>query len=564
MTAAKINGSEASVAKLFGDDYVFHIPDYQRPYAWEADEARTLLSDLVEAQEADSQEPYFLGSVVLIKQDEPDADVVDGQQRLTTLTLLLSVLRRHLPAKNAAALDKQLFQEGDVNLGVEDRPRLQLRERDRDFFLKHVQERSGLEDLLGPTPPAIKTDAQRNLLNNARALDADLAALPPQQAQALVGYLLTRTVLVVVTTPTLDSAHRIFSVLNDRGKPLTYTDILKAEFNGRLPIHLRGKYAEQWEDAEELVEREGFEDLFTNYRMIRVKAKAQKTNLAEWREQILKQLDDPQGLLDELLGPYTEAYRQLLGRSYTAPTGAEKVNDFLRWLHQLDNVAWQPPALLALRRWGQDSAALTVFLRRLERLAASMFIRRVDASRRIRRYGDLLAAMEQMATVSDLDGGPLDLTAEEQSDTVTRLAGDLYLSGRTRLFVLLRLDAALAGDAGVTFTPKYQTVEHVLPQSPATGSEWRQLFTDEQREAWVHKLGNLVLLTRAKNSEAQNYDFDKKKEKYFSAKNGVAMFATTTQVLSQPTWTPAVLLQRQKAQLDVLCGVWDLAGGPTA
>lgn len=131
MTAAKINGSEAGVAKLFGDDYVFHIPDYQRPYAWEADEARTLLSDLIEAQEADAQEPYFLGSLVLIKQDEPDADVVDGQQRLTTLTLLLSVLRRHPPSKNADALDKQLFQAGDVNLGVEDRPRLQLRERDR-------------------------------------------------------------------------------------------------------------------------------------------------------------------------------------------------------------------------------------------------------------------------------------------------------------------------------------------------------------------------------------------------------------------------------------------------
>ncbi len=208
---------------------------------------------------------------------------------------------------------------------------------------------------------------------------------------------------------------------------------------------------------------------------------------------------------------------------------------------------------------GQDTPALALFLRRLERLAASMFIRRVDASRRIRRYGEVLEAVEQVTTPDQLINTALDLSQVERTETLERLAGDLYLSGRTRLFVLLCLDAALAGNAGVTFTPKYQTVEHVLPQSPAPGSEWRTLFTDEERQAWVHKLANLVLLTRQKNSQAQNYDFAKKKEKYFSSSNGVALFATTTQVLAQTAWTPAVLKQRQQDQLALLSQVWDLS-----
>ena len=567
MVTAKINGSEATVAKLFGDDYVFHIPDYQRPYAWEVDEARSLLSDLVEALDADAQDPYFLGSLVLIKQDDPSSDVVDGQQRLTTLTLLLSVLRRHLPAKNAAALEKQLFQEGDVNLGVEDRPRLQLRQRDREFFHKYVQERDGLDVLLGEAPPTTKTDAQKNLLANARALDADVAELTQAQVQALVSYLLARTFLVVVTTPTLDSAHRIFSVMNDRGKPLTYTDILKAEFSGRLPEHLRGKYVDEWEAAEQLLSRESFEDLFTNYRMIRVKAKTKKTNLAEFRESVLKPLQDPQGLLDELLGKYTEAYKALLGPSYAAESGAEQVNGYLRWLHQLDNIDWQPAALLAMRKWENDPVALADFLKRLERLAASMFIRRVDVTRRIKRYGEVLTALEPATAGDQLDGSALELSVEERQDTLAKLAGDVYLGGRTRLFILLRLDADLAGDAGVSFTPKYQTVEHVLPQSPAAGSEWRALFTDEQRAEWVHKLANLTLLTRAKNSEAQNYDFKKKKEKYFSAKNGVAMYATTNQVLNMTEWTPASLERRQREVIARLSKLWNLeapgAGAPS-
>ena len=130
-----------------------------------------------------------------------------------------------------------------------------------------------------------------------------------------------------------------------------------------------------------------------------------------------------------------------------------------------------------------------------------------------------------------------------------------------RLYILLRLDADLAGDAGVTFKPEYQTVEHVLPQSPAADSEWRRLFTDDQRETWGHKLANLVLLTRAKNSEAQNFDFAKKKDKYFSAKNGVAMYATTSQVLNTGNWTPAVLEWRQREILDRLSKVWRLEPG---
>lgn len=559
MPHARISGTESTVAKLFSNDYSFRIPEYQRPYAWEAEEARTLLADLLDAYERDPEEPYFLGSLVLIKQDGPSADVVDGQQRLTTLTILLSVLRKHLPAKNAEALERQLFQEGDINLGVDDRARLELRERDQSFFRNFVQDGSGLNDLLGAKPPLPTTDAQRNMLMNARALDEELRQLNAVALAGFPGFLLSKTFIVVVTTPTLDSAHRIFSVLNDRGRPLTYTDILKAEFNGRLPEQLRGKYAELWENAEEELTRDAFEDLFTNYRMIRVKAKAQKTNLAEFRENILAGLGDPSALLDELLNNYADSYKQLLKSAYTAPVHADAINILLTWLHQLDNVDWQPPVLEAIRRWGQEPDSLLQFLVKLERLASSMFIRRVDASRRIRRYGDVLAAMEKVDSVMGLVQGPLDLTAPEKSETALRLAGDVYLNARTRLFVLLRLDATLAGDAGVTFKPKYQTVEHVLPQSPPADSEWVRHFTTEEREYWVHKLANLVLLTRAKNSQAQNYDFEQKKSKYFSSKAGVSMFATTSQVLGHQEWSPKVLQQRQVDQLTLLTDVWDLA-----
>jgi hypothetical protein len=91
-----IEAHERAIGRVFGDDYAFEIAPYQHPYAWEREQALDLLTDLLDAMDNTkaSGGVYFLGSIVLIKSPgSPDAKLVDGQQRLTTLTILLSLLR---------------------------------------------------------------------------------------------------------------------------------------------------------------------------------------------------------------------------------------------------------------------------------------------------------------------------------------------------------------------------------------------------------------------------------------------------------------------------------------
>jgi hypothetical protein len=103
------------------------------------------------------------------------------------------------------------------------------------------------------------------------------------------------------------------------------------------------------------------------------------------------------------------------------------------------------------------------------------------------------------------------------------------------------------------------TVEHVLPQTVDANSEWAQTWPEEEvRKNWVHRVGNLVLLSRRKNSEAQNFDFDIKKEKYFKTKSGVSSFAITTQVLSKDDWTIDRVRQRQIEMVDKFKQGWEL------
>jgi len=378
-----IHAKEHPILKIFGNDFAFSIPSYQRPYSWGIDQASELFSDLLTASEgfipgakgakADVA-PYFLGSIVLIKAEEvPDADVIDGQQRLTTLSLLLSSLRVSFnEVKRKTTFSELLFEEGDSLVGTKDRCRLTLRDRDHQFFEKNILRHPSLEhldDLLSGSWP----DPQRRLAENAALLLKKVQDLSPESRNALAGYLLQHTYLVVVSTPDLESAFRIFSVLNDRGLDLTAADILKAEIIGKIDEDEQDSFVKEWEDAEENLGTEKFAELFSNLRMIHSRTKQRKSILEEVRESI-PLLKHPKRFIQEELVPSAEAYGMILSHDFESADRKidAKINRSLRLLAHLDDSDWVPPALFYLTRNAKSPALIAQFLVDLERLAATL------------------------------------------------------------------------------------------------------------------------------------------------------------------------------------------------
>jgi len=559
MPGTKIQAAERPVGDVFSDEFRFNIPRYQRPYAWTTEQAGEMFDDLLAAAttgaEADP-EPYFLGSIVLVKaENDPQAEVVDGQQRLTTLTILLSSLREHVSDEFAGSLDGRIFQKGDPIKGTIDQPRLTLRDRDHEFFEKHVQSRAGISSI-GELATDGLSDSRRNFVENGRLFLGRLAALEPEVCDRLARYVALHTYLVTVSTQDFESAYRIFTVLNERGLDLTHTDILKSEIIGQILEPQQEQYTARWETEEEDLGRADFADLFSHIRMVFAKTKARESILKEFRAEVVTQVPDGRQLIDEVVVPLSNAFEIVTRVDYKSASGADEVNALLRWLNLLDNTDWIPPAIKYVSLPNVSSIELAKFLAELERLAASILIRRVDVTRRVERYGRLLAAIERG---NDLygDDSPLQLDAAERSETIDRLRSEIYTVTRVRLYVLLRLDSALSS-GGASYDHPIITVEHVLPQNPDVESTWRAGFTDDERVHWVHRLANLVLLSRRKNSEASNYEFDVKKEKYFKTKSGTSPFALTTQVLGEDAWTPSLLEQRQDVLVDALAKLWRL------
>jgi hypothetical protein len=122
---------------------------------------------------------------------------------------------------------------------------------------------------------------------------------------------------------------------------------------------------------------------------------------------------------------------------------------------------------------------------------------------------------------------------------------------------LQRLDSVLAEEGG-NYQHSTITIEHVLPQNPPSESQWMTWFpVEEDRNNWTHRLANLVLLSRRKNSQASNYEFSRKKGEYFQ-RQGTTTFALTTGVLSKDEWTPDILANRQEELIAALKKEWRL------
>ena len=146
---SKFTGKEYPPLNILSQEFECHIPEYQRPYAWTSEESGILFDDLYAFCMEEQADNYSLGSTALIQEDNvPHADAIDGQQRLTTLTILFACLAQRLRNNTEAYAGCQnlLCEPGNILAGIPARPRIHLRELDQAFFYRYIQKRGAGPD----------------------------------------------------------------------------------------------------------------------------------------------------------------------------------------------------------------------------------------------------------------------------------------------------------------------------------------------------------------------------------------------------------------------------------
>jgi hypothetical protein len=553
-----IEAHERSVGQIFSDNYAFEIPPYQRPYAWQLEQARELLSDLMDAaaNSTSAGGVYFLGSVVLIKAPTtPQSKVVDGQQRLTTLTILLAVLR-DLTSDPEMKMNRSnlVYQKANPDSGTQDRYRVLLRPQDQVFFAKHIQ---AVGASVLPLNVAGLTGSQQRIAENSAYFQEKLMDISEGERNKLVAFLVQRCYVVVVAVSTAEAARRIFTVLNARGLDLTATDILKADLLERASRSQEKNLASRWEAVEQALGRDKMVELFGHIRMMFEREKPRIALESGFRRSVTPFNGEAESFIGEVLEPIADAFLLLSNWHDVEKQFGSEAAKAVRSLDRIDSKDWVPPVLLRLwRRQPNDGAAIAKFLICIERLAYFLFVTRLDVNARIERFAQTMDDLHPLK-VDHVFRDALALTSHEQAKFLIALSGPLYTVSRVCKPVMQRLDEALS--TGGASYDKLVSIEHVLPQTVDGTTEWATLFPlEDQRVWWMHRLANLVFLTRRINIKASNWDFSKKKEKYFASEDGSSPFVITQGVLQTAQWSPEHLLARQSKLIAALAKVWSL------
>ena len=266
----------------------FLIPDYQRPYAWEETECQTLWDDIFafafpdnDSSQFNDKDKYFLGPIVIFKNEHDKLEVIDGQQRLTTLMLLLRAF--HLRFRNMRDQKSKNIRDNMAKCIWKTDEFDQPKTNDLKIDSK-VASDDATEEFLsilrtGEADRNSKSNYAKNFLFFQEKINEFISNYPSYYAY-LPARIMNNCILLPIEAGSQDFALRIFSTLNDRGKPLSDSDIFKAQFyKFYAGLGEKDKFISRWKDLEEKCEKNfspkqgtPLDDLFTRY-MYYVRAK---------------------------------------------------------------------------------------------------------------------------------------------------------------------------------------------------------------------------------------------------------------------------------------------------
>lgn len=280
---SKLNVDQKTVKELFENKKAdFVIPDYQRPYAWQMSECQTLWEDIFSFAfpeddyskfDSDNDE-YYLGPIVTFKNDDGKMEIIDGQQRLTTLMLLLRAfyekygnMKDAYSVKTKENIERCIWKTDEF--GSPDLSALKID--------SEVATDNDKEEFLNILKTGIATKEQKsNYAENYRYFQTkidEFLGQYPGYFSYLPTRILNNCILLPIEADNQNTALRIFSTLNDRGKPLSDADIFKAQFYKYFSQkNEKDIFIEKWKKLEELCENifhpisgTPMDEIFTRY-----------------------------------------------------------------------------------------------------------------------------------------------------------------------------------------------------------------------------------------------------------------------------------------------------------
>ncbi len=552
------------IGELIGGSRLF-VPLNQRSYAWEERNITDLLQD-INAAVNNSESDYFLGTIVLVQEEENTPLIADGQQRLATTSIILARIRDIFFSINrdgrARGIDESFLRKIDLD-SEETVPQLQLNTNDNEFFRRIIL-RAPNEPQVEPFIPAVHR-SNRLLANASKTIDKFFRAIlgtmgpshGPEYLLKWVNFLKKRVSVVLVTVPDEVGAFRIFETLNDRGLRASQSDILKNYFLSRAGASRLNEAHGLWNGMAGAINTiAGDKDdhiikYFRNLWIVEHGPTREKDVAQTIKSEISGELRSMQFLaklrssVTDYIAVWSPSHEKW--GSYKNSTR----NHLITMIESLKVEQIRPLLFAVAMKFTPEEAD------KAYRLFVSWSVRFLIAGggrggTLDKYYGDLAKSVGTMEITKarELRDAMKDIVPgnpEFQTAFSNATVGKTFL----RRYYLRALDKTMKDDPEPEFVANEDetqvNLEHVSPINPD------QVEEDEIFEAAENMLGNMVLMRATKNKDLGNKPFPEKKPSYASSS-----YLITNQVAEYETWGMAEIKARQAKMAEIAIRTWSL------
>ena len=515
-TTIEINKKSVREFLGSGKKEMFIIPEYQRPYAWTDEEVQTLFDDLVEYTQERMDSPYFLGTIVSYTNDDKEQEIIDGQQRITTLCLLLRAIYTkiekmdHTDERNnfIGQIEPALWQTDELT-GKANRKQSLLESR-----VFESQYNAILTNILetGTIEKSAKDNYSKNYSLCQELID-EYAKDEPLTFYSFINNILNKAIVLPIKADSQDTALTIFSTLNDRGLPLSDADIFKAKiYNSIKDSKARNEFIEKWQEISTSAEYadESIQKLFYYYMFyLRALENDRKTTTPGLRKYYSSngfyRLFEP-NLMDNLnsilnFWSVVNNHEEIEGESWSSNFEILKLLDMLS---SYPNEFWKYPVVNYYLKHKESIDFEENFLNFLKWLFVNLCSRYIVTP-----------------TVNAVKQNILNLNAEIINNEKPRIEfraidkneikEELKNPHRNVVRMLLKL-LAYDNENQKKLLPDKWEIEHILPK------KWQESYfpntSEEEVDNTIEHLGNKVPFEKRLNIVASNGYFTKKKESY--------------------------------------------------
>ena len=535
MATANINVNKQNVLQLLtsGQEIPFVIPEYQRPYSWSDDEIITLFEDLwefsIERTHSDGAKNYFLGCVVSYEENG-ERQIIDGQQRITSLFLLLRAVFSMLEKEDNKTdevnnfiqkIKPALWKENEMT-GKEDRSKILLRSEvvtdSGNLILRNILES-------GEADKNAKDNYSRNY-NKFKELYIQKSQSSPNQIYHFVLALLNYSILLPITADDQETALTIFNTLNNRGLPLSDADIFKSYIYKKLDDTEKKAFINKWKKLETDAEKvnESIQSLFYyNMFYMRAREKDDKSTTPGVRKYYLDK--NKNRLTPEIIDDLTanlQLWKVINGRE--AADGEKwsqnmDIRKILDCLSSYTNEFWKYPVSIFFMEHKDKANFEEIFLKFLRKLYVMLLTRYLEVPTINAVKVDILKLNVQIINNSHPEfyaGFEEKKLEDEYAVNAEKARTDkLIIAPHKNMVRMLLKVLAYQEDTQTDLLPGYWEIEHIFPQT--WDSKYYTLNEDEANEKLEH-LGNKLPLEKKLNISASNNYFAKKKDRYKDSK----------------------------------------------